>query len=725
MTTAVVEREVSTRVLEALRRAGNPFRNYFARNPDDEVCTRYHVPELYEREREQLLAVVDLYRYDPTTHSEVVPVLGNKGAGKTHLLHSIKHGGEGASQLLVTPGTYQKDTEFLEYLLFQVIDTLLGGGKQKGTRPIEFVGEELVRGLTSSALAALTPQQRLDLFPAPALGRWARRFGLGSSQAQERTQWLLDALSGGKASTFGTARRATPALKQLCDEAGMTPQCACDMVCAYVERTEAHNTAGLMRRHIYQGFARKVFLGDESDLANFLTFGFAELDFRVRPSRQDLVLALFKVLMGVFLNLKIPVVVAFDQLEDLLLARRNDDSQRTAEAFFAGIVQAMHQIDGICFLVFAERGLWNRFVPSLDGYIQDRLNNPVHIPQHGTIKALRLEAPAVELVQRVVEARLRPALEELPNFGELSAIFPFTEEQVKRIARTEPTLRDMLQQFRQLFDHVVYGEGHSTSLTDAPARPASMETPLESRLPPADSMPTIKSVMVVESPTSRPTAARSAVVSTSNVSMAGLAEQWQQEMVAARAQLEPEGALTGATRELQAGLGAFLQTCHEHGVKVGPWRLQHVVGEWTFGDHPTYGAITIAHWVCKDGQPWKVGIGLFLGRGPAKPKDLATKLASLEVEPPVIDHLILLRPEDDLGLSGKSKTLWQEAERRGRHARLEAARLDAFAALYAFPRWLATVTEALPEGQSLPNLADFLQERCEKLLEQVCMPVQG
>src|SRR5437867_3803770 len=93
------------RAFAALRQAGNPFRNYFARNPDDEVCSRYHVPELYAREREQLLAVVDLYRVQPATHSEVVPVLGNKGSGKTHLLHSIKHGPEGTWQLLVTPGT--------------------------------------------------------------------------------------------------------------------------------------------------------------------------------------------------------------------------------------------------------------------------------------------------------------------------------------------------------------------------------------------------------------------------------------------------------------------------------------------------------------------------------------------------------------------------------------------------------------------------------------------
>src|SRR5437588_6929992 len=448
MPAAVGTRSLPERALEVLRRAGNPFRNYFARNPDDEVCSRYHVPELFATERDQLLGVVDLYRYDPSMHSEVVPVLGNKGAGKTHLLHSIKHGNEGAWQLLVTPGTYQKDTNFQEYLLFQVIDTLLGGGKQKGSRPLEFVGEELVRRLLHKALAALTPEQRLELFPAPGLGRWTRRLGLGSSQAEERTQWLIDNLSrpdaAGKA---GMLRRA-------CAEVNLDCARACEFVCHHVEHNEAHNAAGLMRRHIYRGFARATLLGDEADLANFLTSGFAELEFQVRPSRQDLVLALFKALMGVLRDLRIPVVVAFDQLEDLLLARRSDDVHRTAEAFFAGVVQAMHHLEGISFLVFAERGLWNRFVPSLDGYILDRLNNPIHLPNHGTLQALRLESPSVELVRRVVEARLRPALEQLPDFADLPAIFPFTAEQVERVARTEPTLRDMLQQFRHQFDHM-------------------------------------------------------------------------------------------------------------------------------------------------------------------------------------------------------------------------------------------------------------------------------
>lgn len=711
MPTAVAPRALPDRALEVLRRAGNPFRNYFARNPDDEVCARYHVAELFAVERDQLLGVVDLYRYDPTTHSEVVPVLGNKGAGKTHLLHSIKHGGEGAWQLLVTPGVYQKDTDFLEYLLFQVIDTLLGGGKQKGARPLEFVSQELARRLFHRTLTGLAPEQRLELFPAPGLGRWGRKLGLGASQAQERTQWLLDSLAR-PAGTAGSVQRA-------CAEVNLDPEQACTFVCDHVERTEAHNTAGLMRRQIHQGFARAAFLGDEADLASFLTYGFAELDFRVRPSRQDLVLALFKVLMEVFLGLKIPVVMAFDQLEDLLLARRTDDGRRIAEAFFAGIVQAMHQIDGICFLVFAERGLWNRFVPSLDGYIQDRLNNPVHVPRHGTIKSLRLEAPAPDLVRRVVEARMRPALEELPDFADLPPIYPFTDEQVERVAKTEPTLRDMLQQFRHLFDHVVYGESPSITAPQHDGVPTN-------RLPAEEAVPAVKSFVVVQSPGAGNAGGTARVAPTPHPApLTPHQELWDQEMRAARRKLEPDGALTGATREMQAGLGAFLQTCHEHGVKVGPWRLQHVVGEWTFGDHPTYGALTITHWACKDGQPWRVGVGLFLGRGVAKPKDLGIKLSAFDAEPPMIDHLILLRAEDDLGLSGKTKALWQESEKRGRHTRLEAVSLDGFAVLYGFPRWLAALTEAQPEGAPLPNLADLIQERCEKFLEQVCMPVQG
>ena len=785
--TLVADRPMTAPARDLLKRAGNPFRNYFARNPDDEVCARYHVPELFAAERDLLHAIIDLYRYDPVTHSEVVPILGNKGAGKTHLLHSIKHGTGGPWQLLVTPGVYQKDTDFLEYLLFQIIDTLLGGGRQKGARPLDAVGDLLVRRQLGVALRALEPDDKVELFPPPGIGRWARRLGIGQGQAAERTDWLAETLAP-------AAGRAPVPLAQALADAGLPPDRAFELIAAHVRKTEAHNTAGLMRRAILIGFAKAVLLKDEAELASFLTYGFAELDFQVRPTRQDLVLALFKATMDVFRGLKLPVVVAFDQLEDLLLARRSDDVHQIAEAFFAGIVQVMHQVDGLCFLIFAERGLWNRFVPSLDGYIQDRLNNPVHVPKHGTVKALRLEAPPAELVRRVVEARLRPVLDEVPGGAGLPDVYPFADEQVTRIAGTEPTLRDMLQQFRHLFDHLVYGpddrpaptraaadarvpaadpaffptdakaridallgkepevhepevkfksvtilevpaepaaadahEGAAELLTPAPAASVEVagpaEPPAAPEVPPAASFPAAPAAAGVP-PAVLVTPTVAAGGKPSALAPAALAELWDQEFRAARRKLEPDGSLTGATRELQAGLGAFLSTCHEHGVKVGPWRLQHVVPEWPFGEHPTYGVVTLAHWACKDGQPWKVGVGLFLARGAGKPKDLEIKLGVMGTAPAVVDHLILLRPEDDLTLSGKSKQLWAEAERKGHHARLEPVALDGFALLYSFPRWLAAVRESLPEGTPVPNLADVIQEKCERLLEQVCMPIQ-
>ena len=38
MPAVMIETSLTGSTLEVLKRLGNPFRNYFARNPDDEVC---------------------------------------------------------------------------------------------------------------------------------------------------------------------------------------------------------------------------------------------------------------------------------------------------------------------------------------------------------------------------------------------------------------------------------------------------------------------------------------------------------------------------------------------------------------------------------------------------------------------------------------------------------------------------------------------------------------
>jgi len=60
---------------------------------------------------------------------------------------------------------------------------------------------------------------------------------------------------------------------------------AIELIDAYVQKAEAHNAAGLMRREIYKGFTRAHLLKDEGKLADFLTHDFVDMPFQVRPSR--------------------------------------------------------------------------------------------------------------------------------------------------------------------------------------------------------------------------------------------------------------------------------------------------------------------------------------------------------------------------------------------------------------------------------------------------------
>ena len=144
---------------------------------------------------------------------------------------------------------------------------LLGGGSltlaQDNPKAVYKDPHATISARVHDLLSRMTVEEKVELFPPPGLGKWGRMLGLGTSQAKERAEWLAENLSG-----YSNFARMPIPLTTALHEAGLSPQRAFDLLVTHVQKTEAHNTAGLMRRHIYQGFAKAALLKDEGDLAS-------------------------------------------------------------------------------------------------------------------------------------------------------------------------------------------------------------------------------------------------------------------------------------------------------------------------------------------------------------------------------------------------------------------------------------------------------------------------
>ncbi|MFO0946626.1 MAG: hypothetical protein U1D30_11870 [Planctomycetota bacterium] len=339
------------RAMALLRRKGNPFRQQFARNSDDAVCSLYHVNDLFSREQRLLIDMVESYRGRPDQPTSVLPLLGARGAGKTHLLHWLKHGPEGRARLLVTPGTFRvdagrNDSSFLEYLLYQFINVLLGGGEQRGVRPLLLVAEQLTRTVLRTSINEWSESEKLALFGGSRLQKFGYMFGVGVGDALFHVDALANDIDEGKETCRVLAERHGVNLAELVDAA-----------VRQVDQTHPRDLKGDLRRRLLRGFLQASLLGQDGELADYLTDGFTETGYAVAPSREPLTLSLLSTLTELIVGTGIPVAVAFDQLEELLYGQTADEIRRSSDAFFGGIVQLMSQVSAFAFCSSSRKGL--------------------------------------------------------------------------------------------------------------------------------------------------------------------------------------------------------------------------------------------------------------------------------------------------------------------------------------------------------------------------------
>src|SRR4051794_20803053 len=75
--------------LARLRQAANPFSFSVATAGTEESCLGYDIQEYLDAQRSDLLAIIRQYRR-PDQPSQLFPVLGDSGTGKTHLLTTLQ-----------------------------------------------------------------------------------------------------------------------------------------------------------------------------------------------------------------------------------------------------------------------------------------------------------------------------------------------------------------------------------------------------------------------------------------------------------------------------------------------------------------------------------------------------------------------------------------------------------------------------------------------------------
>ena len=391
---------VRENAIRRLREGPNPFTFSVVTAGTEESCLHYDVPNLLDSQRSDLRAIVQLYR-GPNQPSQIFPILGDSGTGKTHLLTTFQAEArqqaaeEGKECLLVVADTFSAGLDPLDFFLWQIVNHLLAQ-KGPGARMLRVLSARLTAHLLVEALRQLAPHQQVKLIPPCGLLDW---FGL-RFRNRKPVQRRLDAIR----QLIGGCDVPVPTdLQNHCEQAGLAPESACELIQQHLERTESRDAAGSLRKELYYRISQLALLNQREPVEDFLTG-----DYREGPDHVAMAGQLPKRLLTAFLELfhelKIPVVLVFDQIEDFLIAPTSERKQALRDGFVQALAALINNVQNLCLLVFAERALWNQTIlGSVNQYIRDRLDRPFNcaclaptlaVPAENQHNSVQLTMPA-------------------------------------------------------------------------------------------------------------------------------------------------------------------------------------------------------------------------------------------------------------------------------------------------------------------------------------------
>lgn len=667
--------EAEKLALDFLKGKENPFDSLARPQRLDDRFVDLHVPELLADERGLLLKVIDWYRVEEYHRSadlrptRVVSILGDRGAGKTHLLQSLAYRADGKSQFVVRPSYYDHHLPFDEYLLAQLMATLATQDEVYRSRPIEDIAATLTRRLLRQALRGLSPTERVFAF---SQSRWTSLRTLlgGADGACQTSDQLIAALE---------VSNGSPDLARLAEGHGLEARQCFRLIQGHLQRTEVGpDLLAVLRRKLYAAMAQSALLGQNDALFNLLQGEYGEI-VTGSTTRVETVARLLHVVTEVSALVRQPIVFAFDNLERLFSPQNKFDGE-LVRAFFNSLAQAVDNTKGLLLFLFAESSLFERAASYMDEFARHRLEQGVPVYGRGPTTIIRLKPPGPAEIRTLVTNRVDELLVEFPDADQLPKYFPFDEKSLDNSVIEQQSLRNTLLRLRNQYSARVYEQEVAE-----PTVPAiSWENLLETN--------------------------------------------WQEQFKVAGRKLE--SGVAGHLQEMHAGFGALLTQLLP--LSLDSWLLIEVQPTASIGDNPTYGVVSLLTWTQLSNTngsstPLRVGVGFLLAKGTGMPHDLRSKFDFFR-RPRKGDRLLLfwLTPSDmdDLAeaLPAATRAVWN-GSRHNENVTLRRVGIDELCTLLAVPAWLNAATAAADQPVPLEVVQSFAKEKFQTLLQLIAPPL--
>jgi hypothetical protein len=670
--------EAEKDALDFLKGKENPFDNLARPQRLDDRFLDVHVPELLAEDRALLLEMVDSYRVGEYMGSadlhatRVVTVLGDRGAGKTHLLQSLAYRTDGRSQLLVRPAFYDRNLPFEEYLLDQLMATLAAEDDVYRSRPIEDTAAALTRRLLRQALRSLGPTERMFASSPSGWRRFRLLFGGGQSRGQafDRVIAALDRPDG------------APNLARLVERQDLQPRLCLRLILGHLHRQDpGPDLLAVLRRRLYAAMAQAALLEETEPLLGLLEGEYGDIG-TSSTTRFEIVGRLLHVVTEVCALVRQPVVFAFDNLERLFSPQNQFDGE-LIRAFFNSLAQTVDNTRGLLVLLFAESGLFERAASFMDEFARHRLEQGVPVYGRGPINIVRLKPPGATELKTLVKNRVCTLLGE--RAASLPEFFPFDPVALEKATAENQALRNTLLRLRNDYSARVY-ERRAPEVPAPVGKPAAI--PWESLLE----------------------------------------THWHEQFKVAGRKLE--GGLVSNLKNLHAGLGTLLQQIVP--LALDAWQLTAVQPTATVGDNPNYGVVSLLsfepqHPSVGNGKALTVGVGFLLAKGKGMQHDLRSKLDFFR-RPRQGDRLLIFWPTttdgDDLveALPEATRGVWNQSRHKNQ-ATLRRVNLDELCTMLAVPEWLSAVQAAADQPVPPEAVQSFLKERFQSLLQLIAPPL--